>query len=322
MLAGGILMLLVGGRLLVGAAIALASRLGVPPLLIGLTVVAWGTSTPELAFNLAAAIQNRTALVFGNVMGASLANLGLGLAIAAMVCPLHVDARVVRRELPLLVIQVAMMIIVAFVPVGVADLARIEGVVLLGLFAAYSAAVIVPAVRRRGAEPELEREFREAEAPDRARPLWQAWAMLVAGMALLAAGGSLCTDGAAGVARALGLGERLIALTIVSLGTTTPEIITGVIAVRKGHVDLAVGNAVGSCLFNFGFIFAVATAISPAPLPEGGLVSLWVMLGLSVLILPLSRASIRPIGKAGGATLMAVYAGLLAYEAWRALATR
>jgi cation:H+ antiporter len=313
----GLVMLLIGGRLLVTAAVALAQRLGVPPLLIGLTVVAWGTSAPELAFNLTSAIMGKPDLVVGNVVGANICNLGLVLGVASLIFPLAVSAPVVKLEVPLMV---AMFLLLLGFSQAVWLERPLDGrvipILLLLAFAAYSWWVIRAGLRERRANRELARQTVQSGLMTPTLPLWLSVLILLGGLALLGVGGSFASGAASSIAIKLGMSQRVVGLTIVSFGTTMPELITSILAVRKKQVDLAVGNAVGSCLFNLGAIFAICELVAPSKIPPGATPSIVAMTFLGFLLIPMSRTSGK-IVRIEGALLIGVQLSFISYEIWR-----
>ncbi|MCA9285082.1 MAG: calcium/sodium antiporter, partial [Phycisphaerales bacterium] len=261
----GILLLLAGGRVLVASATELASRFGASKLLVGLTIVAWGTSAPELALNLSAAIKGNGDLVLGNVVGSNVSNLGLVLGVAALIRPLTVRSTLIRLELPLLIAMLGGMALAGVLPSPAeAFYSRPKGAMLLSAFAVYTVWTIVASLRPKRPDEELGNVAVESvTAQAHRRPLRLLLLGIVAGIVLLGAGGSLAADSAVEVAKALGVSDRVIGITIVAVGTTLPELITSIIAVRAGEADLAVGNCIGSCLFNAGMIFGLCTTIAP-----------------------------------------------------------
>lgn len=321
LLAGGLALLVVGGRLLVAGAVNIAERLGISTLVVGLTIVAWGTSSPELALNAVAASQGQTDLVLGNLAGANICNLTVILGVGALIRPLAVHASVIRRELPSMVAVLGGATVLGLVALPTADgFSRADGIIIVSGFSLYTAVIVAGVVRRPRPEAALAKDVEALERAVHVRPMWAAIALFVGGLVLLGAGGSLASDGAAGVARALGLGERVIGVTVISLATTFPELATTLIAVRRGHADIAVGNAIGSCLFNAGCILPIAAIIHPFPVPEGGGVSLLVMCGLALAIGPMTRRLRGALGRFDGSLLLTAYAAYTTYEVVRALA--
>ncbi len=321
-LLGGLALLLLGGVWLVKGAVALAERLGVPSLVIGLTVVAFGTSTPELVVNLAAAYRGDASVGFGNVVGSNIANIGLLLGITAMYRVLAVHNTVIVRELPMMVLSTLAVLVLAedrlLTGREFDRFDRDDGIVLLLLFGVFLYYTLADALRSRNQSFEaVGTETSGVEAVGKASMSMSASIGLVlAGLALLIVGGQGTVVGATGVATALGVPEVVIALTVVAIGTSLPELATCLIAARKGQTDLAIGNIVGSNIYNLLFIFGTTAAISPIDLPAGGIVDLLVMAGFSVALLPLALSG-KSLTRPEAGVLLLSYGG---YVAW--LATR
>lgn len=310
-LLGGIVLLLVGGRLLVSASVDAARRLRVPSLLIGLTLVAWGTSAPELALNLVSAAKGRAELALGNVVGANICNIALVLGACALVRPLVVQERLIRVEILLNACVLGFMS--AVVLAGKA--AGWTSAVMLGVFGSYSTWTVMSALRPRASDRGLEAELQDPAVGG--EPM--GWVMIAAcfagGLVLLSVGGSMASDGASGIALSLGVAPAIVGVTIVSVGTTLPEAVTGLLAVRKGQTDLAMGNAIGSCLFNAGAVFGVVGLIS-RPVIDGSLtVPLVYMALLAVAMVPIGRSFNKTVSRAEGAGLLLSYAAFLAVSA-------
>lgn len=311
----GLVLLLVGGRLLVSASVDTARRLGVSPLLVGLTLVAWGTSAPELALNLISAFKSRGDLALGNVVGANICNMGLVIGVCALIRPLAVDERIIRVELWL---NVAILLFMAVLGLT-AGFARWEAAAMLAVFVAYSAWTIFAALRQ--SRDMTKREAAEVLGPDPTRiNVPMGWLMIascfIGGLALLSVGGSLASDSASGIAIAMGIPAAIVGVTIVSIGTTLPEMITGVLAVRNGQTDLAIGNAIGSCLFNAGAIFGISGMIAP-PLHDAAFTVPLIYMGmLSIALLPISRSFGHTVARIEGALLLTSYVVFLAVSAY------
>lgn len=272
---GGLIVLLAGAEGLVRGASSLAARLGVPPVIVGLTVVAFGTSTPEVAVSVQAAASGQGGVALGNVVGSNIFNILVILGIAAVTGPLLVQARVVRQDVPV-------MVGVSFLPLLMAQdggLGRGDGIVLLALLAAYLGWLGLAA--RRSAQ-----EDAAAQAPSLSLP--GAVALGLGGLVLLGLGSNLLVDGASGLARAAGVSELVIGLTLVAAGTSLPELATSVLAGVRGERDLAVGNAVGSNVFNvLGVLGAGAAASGSLPVDPGVLgFDFPVMIAVAVACLP------------------------------------
>lgn len=309
--AGGLVLLLVGGRLLVSASVDTARRLSVSPLVVGLTLVAWGTSAPELALNLVSAVKGRGDLALGNVVGANICNMALVLGVCALIRPLAVQERLIRVE-----IWLNAAILAALSLLGLAaGFREWQAGMMLGVFGAYSLWTIGAALRSAdtgaAAKP-------GGQDPVRDDPP-MGWAMIAAcfagGLALLSFGGSLASDGASGVALSLGVPAAVVGVTIVSVGTTLPEMVTGIMAVRKGQADLAMGNAIGSCLFNAGAVFGIVGLFAP-PGVDGTLALPLAYMGLlAIALVPISRTVGKTVSRLEGGLLLASYAVFLVASA-------
>lgn len=304
----GLALLLVGGRLVVSASIDAARRLGVSPLVVGLTLVAWGTSAPELALNLISASKGRGDLALGNVVGANICNLALVLGVCALIRPLAVQERLIKVEIWLNAVILCLLAALALF-VGLSPL---SAAVLLAIFLIYSLWTITSALRRP-----LDQTIGDDPAHSAAPMGWiLITACFAGGLALLSFGGAYASDGAAGIAIALGVAPAIVGVTIVSIGTTLPEMTTGILALRKGQNDLAIGNAIGSCLFNAGAIYGIAGLIAPTPVDPSLTIALWFMGVLAIALIPISRTAGRTVSRIEGGLLLATYIAFLAASAW------
>lgn len=319
----GVGLLLSGGHWLVEGAVSIARRLGMSTLLIGLTIVACGTSAPELFFNVAAALSGSGDLSFGNVIGSNIANLGLVIGTAAFIAPLAVHRSVLRRDLPMLIAASALLIGLAWFPVSrlggeAAGFGRLDGIILLVGFLAVIGAWIVAALRP-GAEVPVDLE--EAErTPDRS--LASAIFLFLAGLLTLVAGGKGAEIGAVGIATWAGLSPALIGLTIVAVATSLPEVVTAVLAVRRGHADLAVGNVVGSNLFNILFVLGATAVAGDVAVPTHGWIDLGIMMLMTVGLLPLAASNGRQVLRWQSALMLVVWAATMVYAVLRELLGR
>jgi cation:H+ antiporter len=303
LIAAGVVLLYGGGELLVRGAVGLARRFGLSPMVIGLTVVAFGTSSPELAATLAASLRGSPEVALGNVVGSNIANLGLILGASALVFPLAARGRFVRREVPFMILVSALLLPLGFDGVY----GRLEGLLLLALLALYLRVLL------RAKEPvEVVEEFRE-EFGDGRPPAWRAWVEVAAGLVLLVAGARLLVDGAVSLARGLGVPETVIGLTLVALGTSLPELASCLVAAFRKEGDIVLGNLIGSNVFNVLAILGTAALVRPLALPFAALRSdFWVMIGFSVAIVPVLALRGR-IGRLAGGALLAAYAGYVGY---------
>ncbi len=313
----GIVLLLAGGHWLVAGSVTIARRLGVSTLVVGLTIVAMGTSAPELAFNVIAATGGHGELSFGNIVGSNIANIGLVLGITALIWPLTVHGRVISKELPWLVVVSLVACMVPFLPVGPDEYSLLAGGIMLGWFGIFMVSWYRLG-RSAAADPLVEGLGQEAEA-ETVGSMGGAIALLLIGFVALAGGGKLAEWGAVGIARSLGLTEGLIGLTIVALATSLPELTTCVIACRKGHHDLAIGNIVGSNLFNLLLVLGLTAVITPVPLPDNGMWDLVAMMAITCVFSVMALTHGYKITRYEGAALLLCYLGYMAWSVWREL---
>jgi cation:H+ antiporter len=314
LLAGGT-MLYFGAEWLVGGASALALAMRIPQLLVGLTVVAYGTSAPEIIVGIQAAVTGHGDVALGNVVGSNIANFGLILGVAVLVKPAKVDGALRRRELPVLLVTAGL------VPVVLIDgrLQIWEAALLLAAALGYTV-WMVRSARKDPGEAEAKRsaevtaeaaDLAGAPAPSKSRARHAVIALVGLGVLLL--GGHLFVDAAAALARSWGMSERVVGLTIVAVGTSLPELATSVIAAIKGHSDIAVGNVVGSNIFNVLLCLGAAGVAGQvgAPLATVG-VDVGALLLMTVVGCVFLRTE-RFMARWEGGVLLALYAAFLAY---------
>jgi cation:H+ antiporter len=303
-LGGGLLLLYFGAEWLVAGAAGLAWSFGVRPLIIGLTIVAYGTSSPELVVGISASLRDQGAIALGNVIGSNIANVGLILAIAALIRAPRVDRQILARELPVLAVATLL------VPLLLLDgtVSMIEAVTLLGLAVGYSAWMIKTS--RRGTVAEAGEIAEDAAAavglrPPRRRAVLAGLTAL--GLAMLVGGGHLLVAGAVGIAREIGMSDHLIGLTIVAVGTSLPELATSVVAAMRGHGDLAVGNVVGSNIFNVFLILGASGVAGRISARLDDLVLELVVLGAMTAIAGITMATRRTVGRAVALVMLVGY---------------
>ncbi len=274
-LPGGVVMLVLGGHLLVEGSVAIATRLGISKLVIGLTIVAFSTSSPELALNVIASINNHGELCLGNIFGSNIANIALVLGIGALICKLPVTGRIVKVEFPLLIVATAI----------------VGGATLFGTLNAYWAigflclfTVLMWIWFRIGKEDESTLALQSEDAISKTKcSSIAAWAMLLVGLVLLGFGGKTAEIGAVTGALALGMSEIVVGGTVVAIATSLPEIVTTIIAAKKGHPDLAVGNVVGSNIFNILFVLPITMLVNPIVVPSDAWMYVATMVGITIL---------------------------------------
>ncbi|MEQ9399462.1 MAG: calcium/sodium antiporter [Longimicrobiales bacterium] len=296
----GIALLYVGGEFLVRGGTHVARRLGVPPLAIGLTVVAFGTSLPELAVSLDAALQGDDAIAVGNVVGSNIGNILLILGLCALSRPLHVHARLRRVDMPAMV--GVSVVLLAMLGTG-GGLGRAESALLvLGL-------LVWLAMTFRADGDEVDADAGDPDAPTPA--LWPSLWLLAGGLVALVLGARWLVAGATGIARAAGVSEAVVALTVVAIGTSLPELSTSLVATIRGRADLAVGNVVGSNVFNVMGILGITGLVHPLTLGGVGPVDLAVLLASALLLVFVGRRG--TVGRGAGLLMCAGYG---AYLAW------
>jgi cation:H+ antiporter len=300
----GIGLLYVGGDLLVRNSSLLARRWGIPPVIIGLTIVSFGTSAPELAASVSAALQGAPEISIGNVVGSNIANIALILGLTAAIHPLRAGAQFLKRDTPLM-IGVAVLLGVLFLN---GSLGRIEGAVFVIGLAGYLWLLL-----RTDETAEVQAEFVQEFSPMSTSPTWVAGGGALVGLVALVAGAQLLVAGATSIARAAGVPELIIGLTLVAVGTSLPELATSVIAALKREPDIALGNIVGSNIFNILGILGITVLVRPIDLPfERIAMDLAVMVALSVLLWPFLRTGMR-LGRREGATLLGLYVAYVVF---------
>ena len=301
----GLALLYFGAEGLVRGSSSLALRLGVTPLLVGLTVVAFGTSTPELVVSLKAAYLGQGDISVGNVVGSNICNIGLILGFSALIIPIKAASQIVRVDTPIMIAATALAM--AFLYDG--SLSRAEGVLLFVLLLAY-VLFSIRLARDRAADP-LAGEF-SAEIKVSKRGVWRDVVFIAGGLVMLVSGARFLVDAAIDIAKAAGLGEAAIGLTIVAVGTSLPEFATSLVAALKKEADIAVGNVVGSNIFNILGILGVSAGITP--LASAGItpVDLWIMAAFAVVLWIFSRTGFR-ITRSEGLVMLVAYVG---YAAW------
>lgn len=315
MVIGGIALLGFGADLLVRGAVTIAKAARLSAAVIGLTIVSMGTSLPELTVSVAAALRGASDLAMGNVVGSNIFNVGAVLGLSALILPMRVHSSAVRLEWPFMFIASFQLLLLA--RDGYLD--RLEGgffVVALAAFTSYAVWISRSAVSGEEAA-DLAEEVQRRAPEAHLRTIGFAIALVAGGVALLVLGGELLVRGAVSLARAFGMTERLIGLTIVAIGTGTPELATSIVAARRGQSEIALGNVIGSNIFNVLGILGVTALVSPLSISPQMLGSdMWWMLGLSFVLFPMMRSRAVVSRAEGGMLLLAygTYLALLAFN--------
>jgi cation:H+ antiporter len=316
----GFVLLVGGGEALVRGAASIASIFGVSTLIIGVTVVAFGTSAPELAVNILAAIDGEGDISFGNIIGSNISNIGLILGLTALIRAVDVHPSIITREIPFMLVATLLMVVLAADQVlgGTGDNAfsRIDGALMAGLFVVFFVVTwrVAMGERRISKDPFI-KEAVEEQSEEKPLAVGPAILCTVAGLVAVVIGGKFVVDSAVAVAEALNVSKAVIGLTIVAIGTSLPELATCIMAVRRGHTDLAMGNIVGSNIWNILLVLPVTVLVQPFKVPVGGLIDLGVMALITAALLPLALSK-RSITRTEGGVLLLAY---LSYMTWRTM---
>ena len=254
LLAVGFVMLVKGADWFVDGSSAVARRFGIPQLVIGLTIVAMGTSAPEAAVSIAAALKGNADITIGNIVGSNILNILIILGVSSLLADLQVAKSTIRAEIPFMLVITAVLLVLGKDGIVGAG----NGLLLLVLFGVYLAYLFWMA--KKGRE--------EVSEADVVQPLWKNLTMTIVGLVLIVWGSNVTVDAATALARIFGMSERFIGLTIVALGTSLPELFTSVNAARKGNADIAIGNIVGSNIFNILFVVGLSGLIVPVPFAD------------------------------------------------------
>lgn len=284
----GIAMLCYGGNWLVNGGVAIAKHLRISNMVIGMTVVAYGTSTPELAASIAASGEHG-GLILGNVIGSNIANVGMVIGATAILVPLLMQKSTLRKEIPI-------MIAVSFLLVGLSidgEVSQYDGILLIGLLVAFTIYTY-----RDSKKQKLENNDTLLTGTSERNVYFRSFGLIGIGIALLYGGAILTVDNAVIIAESFGISERIIGITVIAIGTSLPELITSLIAIRKGHGDIGVGNIIGSNIYNILMIMGVASTIAGVAISSEVFVDYAIMIGFSlVLFLALKTGVInRKIG--------------------------
>ena len=306
----GFVALVKGADIFVDGSSALAKIFKVPGVIIGLTVVALGTSLPELAVSTTAALAGANEIALSNVIGSNIFNLLVVLGVCAVIHSVPVDEVIIRRDFPLsIIVTLGLLLAVgwqtisggSFFTLGMADnaglVSRVTGIILLVIFIGYILFLIFDAIRH----PVEEEEISDI-------PLWKALLFILIGVVLIIAGGKAVVYSAQNIARFFGMTETLIGLTVVALGTSLPELVTSIVAARKGETSLAVGNVVGSNIFNLLFILGVSTSIHPITVNAASIYDMAILIFVSCMTLFFSVTG-RSIKRLEGLIMLACYIG-------------
>jgi cation:H+ antiporter len=300
----GLIALFIGAEGLIRGASALALKVGIPPIVVGLTVVAFGTSSPELVVSLKAAFLGNSSISLGNVIGSNIANIALILGISALIKPLDVHATVIRREIPIM-IGITILLLLLLLD---GELTLFDGLILVFGIIIYSVLNIVLARKEKSIE--VENEFREGLKSRLNVPV--SITMIIVGLGFMILGANLFVTSAITIAKIIGVSDAIIGLTIVAIGTSLPELITSVVASFKNESDIAIGNVVGSNIFNILGILGTTSLIISVSTSGINIIDFGVMLFAALILLPLSKSGFK-ISRIEGMFLLAGYVFYIYY---------
>lgn len=303
-LVGGLIMLFVGAEGLIRGSSNLAIKIGITPLVVGLTVVAFGTSAPELVVSLRAALLGNSSIALGNAVGSNIANIALVLGVAAIIRPLKVHAKVIMREIPIM-IGISVLLLLLLID---GELGFIDGLIFVIGLISYLIFNVITA--RNEKNPEVDEEFKEGLKSKLGIPV--SIVIMIGGLVLLILGANLFVQSAVAIAKTFNVSDAIIGLTIVAIGTSLPELITSIVASYKKEADIAIGNVVGSNVFNILCILGITALIIPISTVGISYIDLGVMLFTVVILFPLSRTGFS-ISRLEGAFMLSGYMGYIYY---------
>ena len=324
-LIGGFILLIVGADIFVEGSSSIAKLLKIPSIIIGLTVVAFGTSMPEASVSINAALAGENSIAVSNVVGSNIFNLLVVLGASALICPVHTNDTAIKKEIPFSIITTVVLGVLLcfgvsfaaeaaeatgfFAKIGSAGftLGRIGGVVLLALLALYMYWQISGALKARKASG----ESNEAEESKASSPM-MAIEMIILGIVGIIMGGNYVVDSATVIAQNFGMSQTFIGLTVVALGTSLPELVTSMVAAKKGESDLALGNVIGSSIFNIVFILGFSSVISPMTVNVLTIYDIIVLIGVSAVVWLFCKSK-KQVSRLEGGIMLAMYAAYFVY---------
>lgn len=278
----GFVFLVKGADIFVEGSSSIAKKFKVPSIIIGLTIVAMGTSLPEAAVSVTASIANKNALAVSNVIGSNIFNLMMVIGVCAIMTPVAVNKATLKRDFPFSVICAILLLILGVI--GPMSLGHADGVIFLILFAGFIGLMIHSAMKASKEGNAIASEEIEAAEEIKIMPVWKSLLFIVIGAVGIILGGDVVVDSASNIAAKFGMSQTLIGLTIVSVGTSLPELVTSIVAARKNEVDMALGNAIGSNVFNILFVLGIAGAISPMAFLNENVIDIVILLVFSLIV--------------------------------------
>lgn len=299
-LAAGFFLLVKGADWFVDGVSGIAERFGIPQLVIGLTIVAMGTSAPEAAVSITAALRGTADITIGNIVGSNILNILIILGVTAVITNVAVQESTFRIEIPFVLVITLLGLVFGLTG---SQISRLEGIVFLLVFAGFLYYLYRMAMRDRGAGEEEEEER---------KPIWQLLALTAAGLAMVVLGSDVVVKSATALATIFGMSTRFIGLTIVALGTSLPELVTSTVAATKGKADIAIGNIVGSNIFNLLFVVGITAVITPVPFASGFLIDT-LAAAAAVVVLWCCLVKDRKLKRGHGVIMLLLYACYFVY---------
>lgn len=306
MLIAGFVLLIKGADFFVEGSSATAKKLNIPPIIIGMTIVAMGTSLPETSVSVTASLAGKNDLAISNAIGSNIFNLMVVAGLCAVLRPLPIDRVTLRRDLPFSVLAAA--ILFGFGAFA-GNISRIAGVILLILFAFFLFIMTKSALASRHSATA---DNNENNDDIKNLPGWRCLIYIIGGIIAIAVGGKMVVEGASDIARSFGMSDNLIGMTIVALGTSLPELVTSVVAAKKNEIDMALGNVIGSNVFNVLLVLGIAAVISPISFTQQNGVDILFLIGTSLLVLAYCIPK-KKLLRWQGLSMVAVYAGYTVY---------
>ena len=311
----GFVLLIKGADFFVEGSSSVAKKFHVPAMLIGMTIVAMGTSLPECAVSVTASLANNNSLAVSNVIGSNIFNLMVVCGACALFSPLTIRQDTLKKEFPLSIICAALMLVLGYIGM---TLGHIDGIIFLVLFVGYLLWMIQSAKKARAAvlsDPAQSGQIEQTEFVEEniaILPTWKSLVFIIGGMIAIKFGGDFVVNGASSIASSMGLSQTLIGLTIVAMGTSLPELVTSLVAAKKGEVDMALGNVIGSGIFNILFVLGIATAISPISFLMENVIDIILLIIMSVIVLAFAWTR-QQINRKEGILMLLMYAAYMVY---------
>ena len=306
-LIAGFIFLVKGADFFVDGSSAIAKAFKIPSVVIGLTIVSFGTSLPELAVSVTSALQGLDGISFGNVVGSNIVNLMLVAGLTAIISPMKLEKSLMQKDFPFSILVAAVLLMLLadtfFTGAETDFISRADGIILLLFFCIFMYSTVSYTISSQQGE-------REDKSEKPAAPVWKSTIITILGLAGVISGGQAVVKSATYIAKAAGMSDTLIGLTVIAFGTSLPELVTSIVAARKGENDIAIGNVVGSNIFNILFILGVSSVIRPLTIEGCGIFDTLILIGCSSLVWLMARPRLK-LGRFAGIVMILLY---IAYD--------